>query len=169
MIISYGVVITDSMPLTKTGPHHSPLKHTPHFEIRIRKLLIRQVFVRRKCKTLEPQIAFFRFSEMQYQFNYLSITTLITQFKFTLAGEMARTKQTARKSTGGKAPRKQLATKARLCFFLSFSIYVYIRALVPFAQIQFCSLISFFALCEILNALFSQLFKIRFFLLYLRS
>ena len=29
-----------------------------------------------------------------------------------LAGNMARTKQTARKSTGGKAPRKQLATKA---------------------------------------------------------
>ena len=28
------------------------------------------------------------------------------------AKEMARTKQTARKSTGGKAPRKQLATKA---------------------------------------------------------
>ena len=28
------------------------------------------------------------------------------------AGTMARTKQTARKSTGGKAPRKQLATKA---------------------------------------------------------
>ncbi|KAL4580489.1 hypothetical protein LXL04_016684 [Taraxacum kok-saghyz] len=27
---------------------------------------------------------------------------------------MARTKQIARKSTGGKAPRKQLATKARL-------------------------------------------------------
>nr|XP_054488138.1 uncharacterized protein LOC129119921 [Agelaius phoeniceus] len=29
-----------------------------------------------------------------------------------VAGVMARTKQTARKSTGGKAPRKQLATKA---------------------------------------------------------
>ncbi len=29
------------------------------------------------------------------------------------AGAMARTKQTARKSTGGKAPRKQLATKVR--------------------------------------------------------
>lgn len=29
-----------------------------------------------------------------------------------LSIEMARTKQTARKSTGGKAPRKQLATKA---------------------------------------------------------
>ena len=28
--------------------------------------------------------------------------------------EMARTKQTARKSTGGKAPRKQLASKVRL-------------------------------------------------------
>ena len=28
--------------------------------------------------------------------------------------QMARTKQTARKSTGGKAPRKQLATKAAL-------------------------------------------------------
>ena len=37
-------------------------------------------------------------------------------FTFTLVSrlkvEMARTKQTARKSTGGKAPRKQLATKA---------------------------------------------------------
>lgn len=29
-----------------------------------------------------------------------------------VSSEMARTKQTARKSTGGKAPRKQLATKA---------------------------------------------------------
>ena len=29
-----------------------------------------------------------------------------------IAFKMARTKQTARKSTGGKAPRKQLATKA---------------------------------------------------------
>uniref|UniRef100_H2YBJ2 Histone H3 n=1 Tax=Ciona savignyi TaxID=51511 RepID=H2YBJ2_CIOSA len=29
-----------------------------------------------------------------------------------IINEMARTKQTARKSTGGKAPRKQLATKA---------------------------------------------------------
>ena len=29
-----------------------------------------------------------------------------------LVAVMARTKQTARKSTGGKAPRKQLATKA---------------------------------------------------------
>jgi hypothetical protein len=31
---------------------------------------------------------------------------------YTPTFEMARTKQTARKSTGGKAPRKQLATKA---------------------------------------------------------
>lgn len=31
--------------------------------------------------------------------------------------QMARTKQTARKSTGGKAPRKQLATKVCSIFF----------------------------------------------------
>nr|XP_034992652.1 histone H3-like [Zootoca vivipara] len=34
------------------------------------------------------------------------------EFVADFLGEMARTKQTARKSTGGKAPRKQLATKA---------------------------------------------------------
>ncbi|XP_051788432.1 uncharacterized protein LOC114658470 [Erpetoichthys calabaricus] len=32
--------------------------------------------------------------------------------EFRVSADMARTKQTARKSTGGKAPRKQLATKA---------------------------------------------------------
>jgi hypothetical protein len=31
---------------------------------------------------------------------------------------MARTKQTARKSTGGKAPRKQLATKVLFLYFI---------------------------------------------------
>lgn len=39
--------------------------------------------------------------------------------------QMARTKQTARKSTGGKAPRKQLATKVQIQFVLliySFSV-----------------------------------------------
>ncbi|XP_036624284.1 uncharacterized protein LOC118857927 [Trichosurus vulpecula] len=35
-----------------------------------------------------------------------------TSFKYLVVFGMARTKQTARKSTGGKAPRKQLATKA---------------------------------------------------------
>ncbi|XP_033105086.1 uncharacterized protein LOC117107498 [Anneissia japonica] len=39
-----------------------------------------------------------------------TLPTSIHQFKLKL--KMARTKQTARKSTGGKAPRKQLATKA---------------------------------------------------------
>jgi hypothetical protein len=34
------------------------------------------------------------------------------KFSFSEYNAMARTKQTARKSTGGKAPRKQLATKA---------------------------------------------------------
>ncbi|KAF7135969.1 hypothetical protein RHSIM_Rhsim08G0013300 [Rhododendron simsii] len=42
---------------------------------------------------------------------WLSNSFLITCVFF-LFGQMARTKQTARKSTGGKAPRKQLATKA---------------------------------------------------------
>jgi histone H3 len=35
-----------------------------------------------------------------------------TTFSKNFYSKMARTKQTARKSTGGKAPRKQLATKA---------------------------------------------------------
>ncbi|CAN0495714.1 unnamed protein product, partial [Hapterophycus canaliculatus] len=42
-----------------------------------------------------------------------SVTFLkITRLKRPILLAMARTKQTARKSTGGKAPRKQLATKA---------------------------------------------------------
>ena len=40
-------------------------------------------------------------------FNYNSVSPTDSKFS-----NMARTKQTARKSTGGKAPRKQLATKA---------------------------------------------------------
>ncbi|XP_065207577.1 histone H3-like [Planococcus citri] len=47
----------------------------------------------------------------------LNIICSLFQFEVTcvpvlLSFDMARTKQTARKSTGGKAPRKQLATKA---------------------------------------------------------
>ncbi|CAN0486113.1 unnamed protein product, partial [Hapterophycus canaliculatus] len=37
---------------------------------------------------------------------------LFLSFFLRITNTMARTKQTARKSTGGKAPRKQLATKA---------------------------------------------------------
>jgi histone H3/H4 len=37
---------------------------------------------------------------------------VFVKFSVEEEAEMARTKQTARKSTGGKAPRKQLATKA---------------------------------------------------------
>jgi len=40
------------------------------------------------------------------------IDSSTTQLHTLLLFKMARTKQTARKSTGGKAPRKQLATKA---------------------------------------------------------
>uniref|UniRef100_A0A2P2K1E7 Core histone H2A/H2B/H3/H4 n=1 Tax=Rhizophora mucronata TaxID=61149 RepID=A0A2P2K1E7_RHIMU len=38
---------------------------------------------------------------------------------------MARTKQTARKSTGGKAPRKQLATKV-----VAISIFLFVLSLI---------------------------------------
>ncbi|KAG5114821.1 hypothetical protein AAZX31_13G323400 [Glycine max] len=44
------------------------------------------------------------------QFNHHCTTQFPSSFSIKRA--MARTKQTARKSTGGKAPRKQLATKA---------------------------------------------------------
>ena len=47
---------------------------------------------------------FVKVSKLGYRFILLS--------QFYLYLKMARTKQTARKSTGGKAPRKQLATKA---------------------------------------------------------
>ena len=42
---------------------------------------------------------------------FLTRRIFICLFNYQLT-KMARTKQTARKSTGGKAPRKQLATKA---------------------------------------------------------
>jgi len=41
---------------------------------------------------------------------------------------MARTKQTARKSTGGKAPRKQLATKVGRCSFTPGPTTLVVRA-----------------------------------------
>ena len=42
----------------------------------------------------------------------LSIASAASSSRPLSPAQMARTKQTARKSTGGKAPRKQLATKA---------------------------------------------------------
>ncbi|XP_027535400.1 uncharacterized protein LOC113965756 [Neopelma chrysocephalum] len=49
-----------------------------------------------------------------FSFETFEITCPLTQERalYGTEGAMARTKQTARKSTGGKAPRKQLATKA---------------------------------------------------------
>lgn len=44
---------------------------------------------------------------------------------------MARTKQTARKSTGGKAPRKQLATKVFL-----FLLQLYISTAIKLNEIH---------------------------------
>merc|ERR1712202_114627 len=40
------------------------------------------------------------------------LDSLLQETQLYLSSTMARTKQTARKSTGGKAPRKQLASKA---------------------------------------------------------
>ena len=50
---------------------------------------------------------------------------------------MARTKQTARKSTGGKAPRKQLASKAaRKTAPVSMPVFAYLeRQLTAFSPL----------------------------------
>jgi histone H3/H4 len=47
-----------------------------------------------------------------FRLNFKPYTSLSSLVKKSKEENMARTKQTARKSTGGKAPRKQLATKA---------------------------------------------------------
>ncbi|CAI5466730.1 unnamed protein product [Closterium sp. Yama58-4] len=49
----------------------------------------------------------FQLAKLLLRFSKLSVIVSPSLFR-----TMARTKQTARKSTGGKAPRKQLATKA---------------------------------------------------------
>lgn len=49
---------------------------------------------------------------MHYWCFFARFSKLPTSFLYCSGVKMARTKQTARKSTGGKAPRKQLATKA---------------------------------------------------------
>ena len=48
---------------------------------------------------------------MRYKF-LSPASKIYKEDNFSTEKKMARTKQTARKSTGGKAPRKQLATKA---------------------------------------------------------
>ena len=58
-----------------------------------------------------------RFAERQssnenWQTAILQILPFFSSLPAATNSAMARTKQTARKSTGGKAPRKQLATKA---------------------------------------------------------
>ena len=53
---------------------------------------------------------YIRVSPLEAQFN--SYNKLVQHNRKPYSIDMARTKQTARKSTGGKAPRKQLATKA---------------------------------------------------------
>ena len=53
-----------------------------------------------------------RFVLRSWETDFIKTNTSSTQNEETKERNMARTKQTARKSTGGKAPRKQLATKA---------------------------------------------------------
>ena len=55
------------------------------------------------------RLCLYLFSTLSSQGNYKPLQILS---KVYYAMAMARTKQTARKSTGGKAPRKQLATEA---------------------------------------------------------
>jgi hypothetical protein len=59
-------------------------------------------------KTYEPK--FIGTCRLSPYFKYPTFLITSTQTN------MARTKQTARKSTGGKAPRKQLATKVFVFF-----------------------------------------------------
>ena len=62
-------------------------------------------------------LSFCVYSSKQFTLSFSSKLLTLFKFQFKLTFNsyqftMARTKQTARKSTGGKAPRKQLATKA---------------------------------------------------------
>ena len=69
----------------------------------------------RKAAREEPQLARLAHNSQYRSVDYFQSKLLevqvLTQLSLSTA-TMARTKQTARKSTGGKAPRKQLATKA---------------------------------------------------------
>ena len=60
-------------------------------------------------RALRRQVSHIRISALSDQFTEFSCPSIESDQKSSI---MARTKQTARKSTGGKAPRKQLATKA---------------------------------------------------------
>ena len=84
------------MPLRTWSPRRSPL------------LYIRPLYFHR----ISHSHSNLRFSQKNQNpnFFFLAFRSLIPIWR-----GMARTKQTARKSTGGKAPRKQLATK--VCFF----------------------------------------------------
>ena len=79
------------------------------------------------CVLFKPNISLLTFEGTLFFFSSLILSTSLfqrnrsfyrisydssTAQKIQQGVQMARTKQTARKSTGGKAPRKQLATKA---------------------------------------------------------
>uniref|UniRef100_A0A453R0W3 Core Histone H2A/H2B/H3 domain-containing protein n=1 Tax=Aegilops tauschii subsp. strangulata TaxID=200361 RepID=A0A453R0W3_AEGTS len=76
-------------------PHPSPIKFPPHFSPLLTTQSVAIHFKFPKYPTPQRAQAEARFAVDEKE-----------------ERSMARTKQTARKSTGGKAPRKQLATKA---------------------------------------------------------
>lgn len=74
---------------------------------------------------------------------------------------MARTKQTARKSTGGKAPRKQVRRNEEVCLLRSRTRVLFFRADAEAAVDHHCHLLP--------NPLVLSLFFFFFFLCFPRS
>ena len=81
--------------------HKNGVKHALR---RVLVPLLREYSRRNKISAATHSLSLFTNSN-----NFLHFSQILIEFK---TNTMARTKQTARKSTGGKAPRKQLATKA---------------------------------------------------------
>ncbi|KAJ3677911.1 hypothetical protein LUZ60_001714 [Juncus effusus] len=114
-----GPSITDKIPPPRIDPHltsqlksdrpfkpqsddpNSPKFPNFHFPLSSSSYLNPQIPPQFHLKSKSKSKFKFKFN---FKFSYKS--------SFYLPSQMARTKQTARKSTGGKAPRKQLATKA---------------------------------------------------------
>ena len=74
---------------------------------RFGRILVSNCFFGNRPVQIEPRFVHFRGPAFDQSFG-----SVFTHNIKNNSLKMARTKQTARKSTGGKAPRKQLATKA---------------------------------------------------------
>jgi histone H3 len=89
--------------LKKYFNSHSAVKS---YSLKLRNFLSPSFLCRFRCarQTFHINISVFVWHRFSFRLNFKAFTSS--------KSKMARTKQTARKSTGGKAPRKQLATKA---------------------------------------------------------